>query len=176
MQKDQRLNAQVRTTTAVTLFHAGDKVNVVPGVANASVNHRVHPADSIAWVLEEDQATIDNEEVKVRVIHSRNPLPIAPFGPEDVQYQTVVASVLQAIPDTICVPGLMIANTDMASYLNFTENIYRILPAVADMDDLSRYHGNNERISVQDFSQAVSFYYRIMKNADALVEQIQDLS
>ena len=40
----------VRTTTALTVFRAGAKYNVLPRTATAIVNHRLHPRDSVAYV------------------------------------------------------------------------------------------------------------------------------
>jgi len=68
--------------------------------------------------------------------------------------------------------AVFIANTDTRWYLSFTKNLYRFLPTVVMPEDVSRYHGNNERISIQHYHQAVNFYYRIMKNADMLTDQV----
>ena len=38
--------ATVRTTTALTIFNAGDKDNVLPGHAEATVNFRLIPGDT----------------------------------------------------------------------------------------------------------------------------------
>ena len=37
----------MRTTTALTVFKAGAKDNVLPANAAAFVNHRIHPNDSV---------------------------------------------------------------------------------------------------------------------------------
>lgn len=33
-------------------------------------------------------------------------------------------------------------------------------------EDLKRFHGNNERISVQNYEQVINFYYHLLVNAD----------
>uniref|UniRef100_A0A3Q2VA73 N-acyl-aliphatic-L-amino acid amidohydrolase n=1 Tax=Haplochromis burtoni TaxID=8153 RepID=A0A3Q2VA73_HAPBU len=43
-------NAFVRTTTAVTFFNAGVKINVIPSLAEAYVNLRIHSAQSVQEV------------------------------------------------------------------------------------------------------------------------------
>ena len=48
----------VRTTTALTVFHAGSADNVVPGSAKAVVQHRVHPNDTLDEVEAYDRAVI----------------------------------------------------------------------------------------------------------------------
>lgn len=39
------------------------------------------------------------------------------------------------------------------------------------LSDVGRYHGHNERISVENYHQSVNFYYRVMKNADLTLSQ-----
>ena len=45
-EKSGPTEAMVRTTTALTIFNAGDKDNVLPGNAEASVNFRLIPGDT----------------------------------------------------------------------------------------------------------------------------------
>ncbi|CBY12613.1 unnamed protein product [Oikopleura dioica] len=45
------MNAVFRTTSAVTIFDAGYKSNVIPIQARAVVNLRIHPGQTIAQVL-----------------------------------------------------------------------------------------------------------------------------
>ena len=64
----QASDAMQRTTTALTIFNAGFKANVVPGKAKAVVNHRVHPFDNLETVLAHDRDIIDDERVKITVL------------------------------------------------------------------------------------------------------------
>ena len=48
----------VRTTTALTIFNAGDKDNVLPGNAEATVNFRLLPGDTEASVTDHVRTTI----------------------------------------------------------------------------------------------------------------------
>ena len=34
-------------------------------------------------------------------------------------------------------------------------------------EDLKRFHGLNERISVRNFQEAVNFYYHVIQNSDS---------
>lgn len=64
------------------------------------------------------------------------------------------------------VSGVMIGNTDTVHYIRFTKNIYRFSPTFMFPEDLKRLHGNNERISVQNYEQVINFYYHLLVNAD----------
>lgn len=172
MAREPLSNAFARTTTAITVFHGGIKENVVPPSAAAIVNHRIHPAQSVAEVIAYDREVIADPRVNIRVKTAREAHPVSSFGPESIPFQMVSTSIKQVFTDAIVVPGVFIANTDTRWYLGFTRDLYRFLPTIVTPSDIGRYHGNNERISVENYHQAVNFFYRIIRNADLLIDQV----
>jgi carboxypeptidase PM20D1 len=48
--------------------------------------------------------------------------------------------------------------------------VLRFFPTVQDPSDVKRFHGNNERISVANYAKSVSFYYRLIHNADLVID------
>ncbi|CAF4920591.1 unnamed protein product, partial [Rotaria socialis] len=48
-------NALQRTTSAVTLISGGEKENILPTSASATINHRIHTADSCQKILENNR-------------------------------------------------------------------------------------------------------------------------
>ncbi|XP_052284968.1 N-fatty-acyl-amino acid synthase/hydrolase PM20D1.2-like isoform X2 [Dreissena polymorpha] len=166
MSKKPVTNAIIRTVTAVTMFQAGIKLNVNAPEATAYVNHRIHPAQSVAEVIEYDRRIINDDRVKIRVVSSMEPHSISPSGEEDFGYQTVKNSIRQIWNRTLVAPGTMIGNTDTHHYLRMSSNVYRFSPTVMYPGDTQRFHGDNERISVKNYEQAVNFYYHVMVNAN----------
>lgn len=130
------------------------------------VNHRIHPAQTVKEVMEYDRKLINDERVKIRVVSSMEPHPMSPYGDEDFGYQTIKNSIRQIWGNATVVPGVMIGNTDTVHYIRFTKNIYRFSPTFMFPEDLKRFHGNNERISVQNYEQVINFYYHLLVNAD----------
>src|SRR5712671_6935866 len=57
--------ATVRTTIALTIFNAGDKDNVLPGNASATVNFRLMPGDTLATVTDHARRTIGNDKISI---------------------------------------------------------------------------------------------------------------
>ncbi|MGG6497305.1 UNVERIFIED_CONTAM: peptidase dimerization domain-containing protein, partial [Bacteroidetes bacterium 56_B9] len=57
--------ASVRTTTALTVFNAGNKDNVLPANADATVNFRLLPGDTLETVLSHVKRTIADERVTI---------------------------------------------------------------------------------------------------------------
>ncbi|CAB3378126.1 Hypothetical predicted protein [Cloeon dipterum] len=172
MEKEALSNAYVRTTSAITVFHGGIKENVVPAHAKATINHRVHPSQTISEVIEFDKRTIDDPRVEIKVKASKEAHTVSPYGPDDVQFNLIARSIYQTFDDVVVIPGVLIANTDTRWYLGLSSHLYRFFPTVIYPQDTNRYHGIDERISIDNYQQAVSFYYRVMKNADLIIGHV----
>nr|XP_033774719.1 N-fatty-acyl-amino acid synthase/hydrolase PM20D1 isoform X2 [Geotrypetes seraphini] len=160
-------NALVRTTTAVTLFQGGVKANVIPPFANATVNFRIHPAQTVEEVLELVRATIADDRVKISVQEAFNPLPVSPYDEDSFGFQVIRHTIHEIFSEVGAVaPGVCIGNTDSRHYLNLTKNIYRFSPIWLKAEDLSRIHGLNERISLEMYERGVQFYLHLIQNSD----------
>lgn len=166
LEKNPSMNAFVRTTTAVTEFHAGVKANVLPPTANATVNFRIHPAHSVEGLIEEIQNTIDDDRVKVDFLDGFDPLPISPHNELAFGYQIIKSTVEHMFPETLVIPGLSVANTDTRHYRHLTEGLYRFIPLWITQEDISRFHGVNERISAKNYEEVVRFYCHLIQNSD----------
>ena len=90
----------------------------------------------------------------------------------EIIYTTIIAQFLKvklmftAVTLTVPVSGTMIGNTDTRHYLKLTKNIYRFSPTFMYPDDLKRFHGVNERISPNNYEEAVNFFYHLIINSD----------
>ena len=67
--------------------------------------------------------------------------------------------------DVIVAPGLMVAATDSRHYTGITDKIFRFSPVRANSEDLKRFHGTNERLSVEGYADMIRFYRRLIENA-----------
>jgi carboxypeptidase PM20D1 len=78
--------------------------NVIPAVATALVNHRVHPGQSVSEVVEQDRRNIDDARVKLAVTSKMEAHRVSPFGPEDLAYQLIATSVRQSFEKVVVAP------------------------------------------------------------------------
>ncbi|XP_015272496.1 PREDICTED: probable carboxypeptidase PM20D1 [Gekko japonicus] len=160
-------NAMVRTTTAITMFRAGVKSNVIPPSATATVNFRIHPAQTVAEVLEIVEKTIDDKRVKIEAESAFDPLPVSPWDNQTFGLRVFRQTLLDVFPDVgSMAPGICIGNTDSRHFTNLTNAIYRFNPVVFKPDDMARFHGLNERISVESFEKQVEFLFQLIQNSD----------
>nr|KAF6291359.1 peptidase M20 domain containing 1 [Myotis myotis] len=167
MEREDITNALVRTTTAVTMFKAGIKVNVIPPVAQATVNFRIHPAQTVQEVLKLAKDIVVDDRVQFHVLESFEPLPVSPFDDQALGYQLIRQTIQSIFPEiNIVVPGTCIAQTDSRLYTNLTTGIYRFNPVYLQPQDFRSIHGINERISVQAYESQVKFIFEFIQNAD----------
>jgi carboxypeptidase PM20D1 len=160
-----RTNALLRTTLAVTMFNAGIKENVLPSKASAVINLRIAPGESTASVLEYVRNVIADPMVSILPL----PLQLEPSAVSSINSASFVIlnkTIRQTHPTAVVAPALLVAGTDSRHYRNLTENIFRFLPLTVGPDDIDRYHGTNERISVEDYERCIRFYAQLIINSN----------
>ncbi|XP_043932773.1 N-fatty-acyl-amino acid synthase/hydrolase PM20D1 isoform X2 [Protopterus annectens] len=167
LERKPATNALIRTTTALTMFESGIKTNVLPPSAKAIVNLRVHPAQTVKEVLHLVQSIVADERVKVEIEDAYNPIPSSSYSTDAFGFQTVKKTIKDIFPDVLVAPGLFIGASDSKHFQNLTKDIYRFAPVLFKPEDLSRFHGLNERISITGYEDVVKFYIHLIQNADA---------
>jgi carboxypeptidase PM20D1 len=166
LEKSGSSNAALRTTTALTIVSAGNKDNVIPGQAEATVNFRLLPGDSRAAVMAHVKAAVANDRIELLELPgSAEPSAVSPVASDS--YQLINRTLRSLFPDTLVVPALMLAATDSRHYSALSEHIYRFSPVRAKPEDLSRFHGTNERVASANLVEMVRFYHQLLRNTAA---------
>ncbi len=165
--KSGSTNAMLRTTTALTMVHAGNKDNVLPGKIDATVNFRLLPGDTQASVLEHVRQTVANEAIKLSTYSGNaDPSRVSPVSGKP--YQLLNRSIRETFPGTLVAPGLMLGATDSRHFEAISDNIFKFSPVRATAEDLPRFHGTNERISVKNYAEMIRFYHQLLINSSKL--------
>ncbi|MBN7798324.1 M20/M25/M40 family metallo-hydrolase [Parahaliea mediterranea] len=152
MSEDRATQAMVRSTTAVTMFNAGVKENVIPQRAEAKVNFRLLPDTTVEALITSVRELIDDPAVDIAAEAWKTSPPVASMDTEAYRHlQTAINSVL---PDALVVPGMLTATTDTPHYRELTPNIYRFHPFTVQMGDAGTIHGTDERISLDSADTA----------------------
>jgi len=163
LEKAPQTAAAIRTTTALTIFNAGNKENVLPGRAEATVNFRLLPGETEDSVIARVKSIVADDRIKVTPKPGNtNPPPVTSTA--SPSYQAVNRTIREIFPDTLVVPGLMVAATDSRNYLDVTDSIFRFSPVRATAEDLKRFHGTDERLSVANYADMIRFYRRLVQN------------
>ncbi|WP_225728715.1 MULTISPECIES: M20/M25/M40 family metallo-hydrolase [unclassified Nocardia] len=152
--------ALVRTTTAPTVIRGGVQSNVLPQHAEALVNFRILPGDSVAGVLEHCRRVVRDPGVELDLVGmssepSRRTGPGPSFG--------MIAELTTAIVPGIAVTtGIVPGATDSRYYDDLAETRCNFAPIVLTAADLATIHGTDERISLVNYARLIEFNRRLI--------------
>lgn len=153
--------AMLRTTIAPTIFQAGEKANVLPEAASATINLRLMPGDSLEYVKQFIEDTIQDDEVTVEVQGGEASRVSRIDG---WQFQSIQQVTRNIYPDTIVAPYIMIAASDARHYNAISNHTFRFLPVPMTAENLKQIHGTNEQVKVDHYLNSIQFYIELIKS------------
>jgi carboxypeptidase PM20D1 len=158
-------DATLRTTTAPTMFNAGVKDNVLPQHAEAVINFRIRPGDSVQGVLEHVRSVVDDDLVEIAATDTfaSEPTPTADWNGE--AFLAIERALRSASPEAQIVVAPFVTNgaTDARHYAGLTPNLFRLLPVLVTPDLLGTVHGTNERLPIAEYLRAVRFHIALLQ-------------
>ncbi|MEM8636430.1 MAG: M20 family peptidase [Pseudomonadota bacterium] len=163
-------DATIRTTTAPTMLAGSIKENVLPQRSVAVVNFRIHPNNTTDEVIAHvERVTADIEGLEVSVNEAGGiGSPASNVSPTDNLAYGVLAAVASRVGEGAPVgPGLVLGATDSRYAGVISDNIYRFVPSFTSMDEVSGFHGTNERLSVENMGRMIEGYAQIILAMDA---------
>jgi carboxypeptidase PM20D1 len=164
LERSASTNATLRTTTALTMVSGGNKDNVLPGRAEAVVNFRILPGDTRSGVIEHVKRVIANDDIVVTTLPgSSEPSKVAPTTGSG--YQVVNRTLRELFPGTVVAPSLVLGATDVRHFDSVSRQLLRFSAIRARPEDLSRFHGTNERISLANLADLIRFYHRLLQTS-----------
>ncbi|MFF0634978.1 M20/M25/M40 family metallo-hydrolase [Nocardia sp. NPDC004151] len=147
--------ALVRTTTAPTVISGGVKSNVLPQRAEAYVNFRILPGDSVAGVLAHCRKVVRDNGVTIELDGTCSEPSADPSAGPDFD---VVADVARAVvPGLAVTVGVVPAATDSRYYDDLARTRCNFAPIMLSAADLERIHGTGERISRANYARLIRF-------------------
>ncbi len=156
--------ARLHTTIAPTLLQAGIKDNVIPPDAEATINFRLHPRDTIDSVIEHVRKSIDDPKVDVIALQETQSEASKVADTNGAAYKYLAAQIRSSFGGIAVAPDVTTGATDSRHYLPIADDVLRLDPFHFTEEDLHRIHGTNERLAIRDLGPAVGFYMRLMQN------------
>lgn len=165
------LHAIMRDTIAPVLMNAGFRGNVIPGSAEVTLNFRTIPGTSNQELIDEMTKVINDPRVEITV--AQPGIGRTPLTPEQLKdyerlrnmpessketdlYRALVASSKKTYPGAVVTPYLFQAGTDAFAWRSRNIPVYGIYPYPIDAADLSRMHGNDERVPISSLQTGVA--------------------
>lgn len=165
MERAPSTSAMLRTTIAPTMLEGSIKENVLPMRARGVVNFRLLPGMSSDEAIRRIEAIVGDPRVKITATGTSRSEPSPVSGTDSDSFRKLHRAVKATFQDAIVAPSLVLGATDTRHFIAISDNLYRFLPARLGREDLKRYHGVNERLSIDNYGEFVRFYMRYLREA-----------
>lgn len=150
----------LQNTVNITVLRAGSSTNVIPGDAVAELDCRLLPSQDVNQFLADLIRVIDDPAVQVERLLEFEP----GQSSEDSELFPAVEEVLAASGSSAEVgPSVLPGFTDSAFFRAAGIPAYGFTPFLAASGEGRGVHGDNERISVEDFRQGFRFFFRVVE-------------
>ena len=161
-------DATLRTTIAPTMLKASERDNILPARASAVVNFRLMPGDSIDSVIKRVSTVINDPRVVIKIYNPEGRTePSAITSTGSWGYQTLSKTVRQVFPDALVGPALVNSYSDSSQYAGLSDTVLRFLPQKLDIKEIGMLHGVNERITVDNYIEMITFYIQLIRNSNS---------
>ncbi len=153
-------NAVLKTTCVATMLQAGHAENALPQAAKATVNCRILPSETPAYVEETIQRVLDDPQISITPIENMELVqsPASALRPDVVQAAKAVTSAMW--PGVPAVPIVSPGASDGTHLRRAGIPTYGISGIADDYDDI-RAHGKDERIAATALYEGREFLYRL---------------
>ena len=160
--KDPLMHSLMRNTIAPVLMNAGFRSNVIPGSAEATINIRTIPGTDPNDLVREFQHVINDPRVEVKVSGPGGYTSPAPSSEDTELFRALERQARAAFPGAEVTPYLFQAGTDAGAWRSRGVPVYGIYPYPISAEELTRMHGNDERVSVESLEQGTQMIYRLL--------------
>ena len=168
------LSALMRTTFTSTIVEGGIRSNVIPGIAEATVNMRLLPGVTGEQAVRELRRTFHDRRVKI-IVGSDDQTPaeayksirerqrIAASSTDTDLYRSLAREVKAQYPGTVVTRALYEAGTDAEPWREHGIPVYGLRPYAASAAVLEDMHGVDERVSITELNKGTDMVERILR-------------
>ncbi len=151
------IQALMRDTISLTMLNAGFKVNVVPTVAEAGLDCRLLPGTDADAFLKRLREQLGAGNFSIDYIQRPDDAPPSPTSGE--AWDAIKRVIASDFKDAIVVPWMTTGGTDSRFLRAKGVPSYGLVPAILDSGEISRVHGDDERLSVENLSRGIKATY-----------------
>jgi acetylornithine deacetylase/succinyl-diaminopimelate desuccinylase-like protein len=170
--KNPLLHAIMRDTIAPVLLKAGFRGNVIPGSAEATLNLRLIPGTNIEGLIAKIKTVIADPNVQASLPGADTPEgaraadlmktapKLQPSTKDTSLYRALQESATSTWAEAPVTTYLFQAGTDAIAWRRRGVPVYGIYPYPISAEDLTRMHGNDERVPIDSLEQGTEMIYK----------------
>jgi len=156
-----QIAAMLRDTVSITVLQAGGKENVTPDRAEAVLDIRLLPGRDPHAFLEDLQKQIADEAVDLEVVQFPQQSSVSPA--DSAFFLTLQQVLAELVPGSRTVPMLTPGTTDSCFFRRKGISSYGLFPILTPPAELDRFHGYDERISLENLRLGTQVTYEVLK-------------
>lgn len=153
-----------RNTMSLTTLSSGVgspvKVNVIPSLAEATLDCRLLPGVNSAEFISEMKARINDPRVTVEQLSQ--PVDAGASRSDTGLFAAIRKAILDEHPDAIVTPMFVPFGTDSVNLRKRGVIAYGLTPMILDAATAATMHSDEERIPVVDFKRGIRIFYRVL--------------
>ncbi|HEY7294197.1 MAG TPA: M20/M25/M40 family metallo-hydrolase [Dehalococcoidia bacterium] len=156
-----RQAAMYINTLNATTFHSGIKINVIPALSEATLDCRLLPDQDPEEWRKQVVARIDDPRIEVEFADFRGDTIANDWDTE--LFRVIQQVVNEAMEDAVVTPVMTTGGTDNRFLRERGIPAYGFIPALLSPDELAGFHGNNEKLSVENFNLGCELTYEVVR-------------
>ena len=154
------LSAMFKNTLSITVLNAGGKENVIPERAEAILDIRLLPNANADQYLQSLKRWIADDQIEIQTLATPQKANVTDINTDF--YRTLESVIGELVPGSIITPMLTIGTTDSCFFRQKGVNCYGLFPIIINPDDLARFHGIDERISIENLQLGTRIIYEVL--------------
>jgi len=156
-----QMAAMLKNTISLNLLHSGNKVNVIPGAAEAELDIRLLPGTDPDAVIADIKEALADEDIKIESSRASR----ASESSMDTEDFSIIKRVhLEHFPDALAVASLLFGASDSRFFREKGIPCYGVCPMLISLEDLGTVHGIDERISEENMIKGTEVFVDMVRS------------
>jgi len=160
-EKEIAFNSMLRTSIAPTIIKGGFRENVIPADAEATLDIRALPDENMPEFIATLKQLVNDPAVEIVPLSGGQARPAAtPSSLDNEMFHALEKAQQKLWPEAVTLPIMQTGATDSAQLRAKGVQAYGIGIPESDVER-KRVHGNDERISVEQFGKFVEYLWMV---------------
>jgi acetylornithine deacetylase/succinyl-diaminopimelate desuccinylase-like protein len=151
------IQALLRDTISPTMLRGSLKINVIPSTAEAGIDCRLLPGTDAKDFMNRIRALLNDDRITIDTFQAPDAPPPSPTSGE--MWDAIGRVVAADFPGTYVVPWMTSGGTDSRFLREKGVPAYGFIPIVLTPGEERRFHGVDERLSVENLNRGIKATY-----------------